>query len=119
MGAFEVNVTVANPAAPERSATVQLLVDTGATLPWIPRSVLESLGVQSVARRTVLLADGRRVTRDTGIVMLSFDGVPVGVTVVFAELGDGSVLGVTALEQLGVAVDPVEKKLLPRDLLAL
>ncbi len=51
--------------------------------------------------------------------MLTLDGVSIGVTVVFAEAGEGSMLGATALETLGVSVDSVEKKLLPRDLMAL
>lgn len=119
MGLFEVKVTVSNPAEPGRSATVELLVDTGATLPWIPRSTLESIGVAPLARRRFLLSDGRRVERETGMAMLTFDGVVIGATVVLAETGEGSILGATALEALGVAVDPVEKRLLPRDLMAL
>jgi predicted aspartyl protease len=59
------------------------------------------------------------VERETGIAMLTLDGTVIGATVVFAEAGEGSVLGATALEALGVAVDPVDKRLLPRDLLAL
>jgi len=39
--------------------------------------------------------------------------------VAFAEPGEESVLGATALEALGFTVDPVEKRLVPRDLLAL
>ena len=119
MGLFEVKVTVSNPSAPNRAASVELLVDTGATLPWIARSILESIGISPLARRGFLLADGRRVERETGIVRLTLDGVAIGATVVFAEAGEGSMLGATALEALGMAVDPVGKKLLPRDLMAL
>lgn len=46
MDLFEVNVTVANPTRPESSAQVPLLVDTGAALSWLPRQLLESLGVR-------------------------------------------------------------------------
>ena len=119
MGLFEVKVTVSNPSASNRSATVERLVDTGATLPWLPRPTLESIGIAPLGRRGFLLADGRRVERETGIVRLTLDGVAIGATVVFAEAGEGSMLGATALEALGMAVDPVGKKLLPRDLMAL
>jgi clan AA aspartic protease len=114
-----VEVTLSDPAAPERSVTPKLLVDTGATLSWVPRSTLESIGVEPVGRRTFVLADGRRVDRETGIVVLSLDGVKIGATAVFAQEGDGAILGATALEALGVMVDPVDKKLLPHDLMAL
>ena len=119
MGRFEVDVTISNPAARERSATAKLLVDTGVTLPWIPRSTLEFIGIAPLGRRGFLLADGRRVERETGNVILTLDGVTIGTTVVFAEAGEGSVLGATALEALGVAVDPLERRLLHRDLMAM
>lgn len=119
MGLFEVEVTISNPAVPERSVRPKLLVDTGATLSWVPSSTLESIGIEPVGRRTFVLADERRVERETGIVALSLDGTTVGATAVFAEEGDGAILGATALEALGVAVDPVRKKLLPHDLMAL
>jgi clan AA aspartic protease len=119
VGLFEVDITVSNPAAPERSVTPRLLVDTGATLSWVPRSTLESIGIEPVGRRTFVLADGRRVDRETGVVALSLDGVRIGATAVFAEEGDGAILGATALEALGVMVDPAGKKLLPHDLMAL
>ncbi len=93
MGMFEVKVTLANLAAPGRAEEVSLLVDTGATLSWIPRTILERLGV----------IDGRKAP------------VPVA----FGEPGEEAVLGATALEVLGFVVDPVAKKLIARNLLAL
>jgi predicted aspartyl protease len=121
MGLFEVNVTVANPATPDRSRQVSLLVDTGATLSWLSRDLLESLDVQPVSRSRFILADGRRLERDMGIALFSLDGKTMGVPVAFGEAGEASVLGATGLEILGFGVDPVpvEKKLVPRDLMAL
>ena len=118
MGLFEVEVTISNPAAPERAVRPSLLVDTGATLSWVPSALLDSIGIAPVGRRIFLLADGRRVERQTGIVALSLDGVTTGATAVFAEAGEGAMLGAAALEELGVVVDPVDKKLLPHDLMA-
>jgi predicted aspartyl protease/predicted RNase H-like HicB family nuclease len=119
MGTFEVTLTIYNPADRARSATVGLLVDTRPTLSWIPRTTLEAIGITPEVRRKFLLADGRRVERDTGIATMTLDGVVVGVTVVFAEPAESSILGATALEALGVTIDPVGEKLLPRDLMAL
>jgi predicted aspartyl protease len=47
MGMFEVNVKLANLTAPSETEELSLLVDTGATLSWIPRAILEKLGVQA------------------------------------------------------------------------
>jgi predicted aspartyl protease len=52
-------------------------------------------------------------------VLLTIDGRKAAVPVAFGEPGEEAVLGATALEGLGLMVDPVAKKLVPRDLLAL
>jgi len=119
VGLFEVSVTLANPAAPQRSETLSLLVDTGATLSWIPRKVLENLGIRPTAKLEFQLADGRLLQRDAGAALFTIDGKALSIPVAFAEHGEEPVLGATALEALGFAVDPIEKKLLPRRLLAL
>ncbi len=119
MGLFEVSVKLTNPASPEHIRAVTLLVDTGATLSWIPRGVLESLGVVPISRLPFSMADGRRLERESTGVLLTIDGRQAPVPVAFGEPGEEAALGATALEALGFAVDPVEKKLIPRDLLAL
>ncbi len=119
MDLFEVKVKVASLAAPERTEEISLLVDTGATLSWIPRGVLERLGVTPYSRLPFTLADGRRQERDITSVLLTIDGRKAPVEVAIGEPGEEAVLGATALEGLGFMVDPVAKKLVPRDLRAL
>ena len=119
MGMFEVKVTLANLAAPGRAEEVSLLVDTGATLSWIPRATLEKLGVKAFSRLPFTLPDGRRLERDTTAVLMTIDGRKGAVQVAFGEAGEEAVLGATSLEGLGFLVDPVGRKLVPRDLLAL
>jgi len=116
MGRFEVKVKVSNPAQPERSSEVSLLVDTGATLSWLPRELLERLGVRAISRSRFLLPDGRHLERQTAGVLLTVNGRPMSVPVAFAEPGEATVLGATALEALGLAVDPVKQKLVAHDL---
>src|SRR2546427_9304504 len=74
MGMFEVKVELANLAAPGRAEEVSLLVDTGATLSWIPREVLQKLGVTAFSKLPFSLADGRVLERDTTAVILTIDG---------------------------------------------
>lgn len=119
MGMFEVQAKVASLGAPGRTEGVSLLVDIGATLSWIPREILERLGVAAYSRLPFSLADGRRLEREVSAVLLLIDGRKAPVQVAFGEPGEEAVLGATALEGLGFIVDPVEKKLVPRDLLAL
>ena len=119
MGQFSVKVMVAHPTDPALREDVELLVDTGATLTWVPKDVLERLGVPRVGRREFLVADGRTVERDIAGAVLGLNGEKAVVTVVLAEPGDNGLLGATALESLGFAVDPVSQKLIPRTLLAM
>ena len=116
MGLFNVKVKLANLAAPSRTEEVSLLVDTGATLSWIPRTILENLGVRAFSRLPFSLADGRRLERDTSAVLLAIDGRKAAVPVAFGEPDEEAVLGATALETLGLMVDPVGEKLVARDL---
>jgi clan AA aspartic protease len=119
MGMFEVNANIASPASPDRSVELPLSVDTGATLSWIPRTALESVGATPVSRLPFSLADGRRLEREIAGVILTIDGRRAPLPVAFGEQGEEAVLGATALEALGFVVDPINKKLVPRDLLAL
>jgi len=57
--------------------------------------------------------------RDVTAVLVTFEGRKAPLQVAFGEPGEEAVLGVTALEGRGLMVDPVAKKLIPRDLLAL
>jgi len=116
MGMFEVNVKLTNLAAPGQAEEVSLLVDTGATLSWIPREVLDRLGAIVFSRLPLELADGRRLERDVTTVLLTVDGRKAPVPVAFGEAGEAAVLGATALESLGLLVDPVAQKLIPRNL---
>ncbi|HKW87449.1 MAG TPA: aspartyl protease family protein [Candidatus Acidoferrales bacterium] len=116
MGMLEVKVRLASLAAPDRSEEVSLIVDTGATLSWIPRSVLENLGATVFSRLPFELADGRRLDRDVTTVLLTVDDKKAPVPMAFGERGEESVLGAAALESLGFMVDPVAQKLVPRNL---
>jgi aspartyl protease family protein len=57
--------------------------------------------------------------RKSGSATIRVDGAEADVEVVFGEEDDAEVLGVTALESLGLQVDPVTLKLRPSSLLAL
>lgn len=119
MGMFEVKVKLASVTAPERISEVSLLVDTGATISQIPRRVLDNLGVKPLSRLPFELADGRRLERDVTAVLIQIDGRKAPVEVAFGETGEAAVLGATAIEGLEFLVDPVEKKRVPRNLVAL
>ena len=94
---------------------VELVVDTGATYTVLPRSLFERLGVLSI--RSMRLADGRTVERPLGKVGIEVKGRYASATpVVFGEEGI-YLLGSVTMEELGLAPDPVEKRLKPTEAL--
>lgn len=119
MGQFSVQVTIAHPTVSARSAEVELVVDTGATLSWVPRGIIEQLGIPRLNRRAFLLAGGSLVERETAGAMVRLNNTAAIVTLVMAEPGDGHLLGATTLETLGFAVDPINRRLVPQTLLAM
>jgi clan AA aspartic protease len=117
MEEVHVNIIVVNPRSGERSEEIIALADTGATLTVVPREILHRLGIQKVRTVSLVLADGRRAERDVGDAAVSVNGESVPCRVVFGESGDAVLLGLTVLEQAGLAVDPVQRRLVPTDFL--
>ena len=117
MSEVRVEIVVVNPRTGARSDAIGALADTGATLSVIPREILHRLGVQKLRTVSLVLADGRRAERDVGDAAVSVNGESVPCRVVFGESADAILLGLTVLEQLGLAVDPVQRRLVPTDFL--
>jgi len=119
MGTFTAKLRVWNPAAPETVEELELYVDTGAAYSWIARDRLERLGIAPSRRMSFRTIEGRVLERDLGIVYVSTNGYSVPDIVVMAEPGEMEVIGAHSIEGLGLAADPVQKKLVPTIMLAL
>ena len=111
MGATHVTVTIRNPAQPSRFWEGLFLVDTGATDSLVPRPRLEAIGIEPEGQRGYELADGTPITMDIAVARIEFMGEFVGGTVLFGAAGAEPLLGVTALESVGIEVDPVSQRL--------
>ncbi len=111
MGAIQVTVTIRNPADPERSWDGLFLVDAGSTDCVAPASALRGIGLAPRGRRTYELADGRRETVDITPAEVEFMGEIVGATVGFGPDDVEPILGLTALESVGIEIDPVSQRL--------
>jgi len=94
-----------------KSEQVELLVDTGSTYTWVSKVVLERLNVEAKTARKFKTIDGRLLERKVGEVLMEYMNEKATRMVVFADRGDAEVLGVDALEGLGLEVDPITKKL--------
>jgi predicted aspartyl protease len=115
MGLFQKRVKVSNSAQPERSFEEDFWVDSGAMYSFVPEDLLEGIGVEPSGNRTLVLADGRHDTRPLGFCNFQVEDLEgtIPCPVIFAAKGSLLLLGATALDNFGVEVDPVHKKLKP------
>jgi len=89
----------------------KVLVDTGATYTVMPLEVLEEVGAVKSPHPIVLeLGDGRKVKADVYVATVEIDGRE-GPGLILTFKGAKTVLGVQALEALGLRVDPTTSKL--------
>ena len=112
MDTFRTMVRLESPTRRGHVVTLQdVLVDTGAEATWMPRAVLESLGISAERRERYQLADGRVLERDVGFVIVHAGGKATNDDVVFAETSDLVLLGARSLDGLNLRVDPRRKQL--------
>jgi predicted aspartyl protease len=90
-----------------------MLVDSGATYSAVPATVLKRLGIRPHRAETFSLADGSAVKRQVGSAEFSVAGRRGASTVIFGKRGDASLLGVVTLEDLGMVLDPLRRRLRP------
>ena len=112
MGTFRTTLSIENPG--RRGTLRQLsdvLVDTGSELTWIPRSLLEELGIAVERRYRFVVADGRVLERHVGYAIVHVEGVATADDVVFAEPEDLVLLGARSLEGLNLRIDPRARRL--------
>ena len=111
MEAPHVAVTIRNPAEPDRCWVSLFLVDTGAIDSLVPRAQLEAIGLKPKGQRVYETADGREVTMDVTSADIEFMGEFTAGLIIFGEDGVEPLLGVTALESVGIEVDPQSQRL--------
>ena|SRR5688572_7808536 len=112
MGIFRTTVAVAHPARPDdQRGIASVMVDTGSEYSWLPRPVLDELGIRSERTDRFRTADGRVLSRDIGFVILYAGGRSTATVVAFAEEGDMILLGAHGLEGLNMRVDLVTREL--------
>ena len=70
---------------------------------------MEKLGIQREGKMSYELADGTVKEYPFGLVKIEFMGETTAGRVIFGEPGSEPLLGVTALESVGIMVDPANK----------
>jgi len=112
MGTFREKVKIANPSN-GISQEIEMVVDSGATYSQVPSSLLTRLKIDRKYKRKLKIAIGKVVERDAGEISLSIKDETLTTLVIFGDEGSEPLLGAVSLEQFGLAIDPVNKTLLP------
>ena len=110
MGAIRIPVIVLALRG-RRELRADFLVDTGATDCLVPAAALRKIGVRPVGKMNYELADGTAVEYEFGLVQFRFLGEVTAGRVIFGPDEAEPLLGVTALESVGIIVDPVNQTL--------
>ena len=112
MTTFNVNIGIGNMDTREYVYT-DALVDTDATYSIFPEDFLRDIQIEPFDWTVdVVLADGSQITQRIGPAYLQVMDREAPCVVVFGSPGV-LLLGATALENLGLAADPVNKSLIP------
>lgn len=107
---FRVTIEVGDPEGTHYE-TIDALVDTGATNTTLPATLLRGLGVTPQRTMVFQLAHGRQLELDVGRTWVRVNGQQEFTQVVFAGEETEPILGAVSLEEMGLAVDPVAKRL--------
>src|SRR5437899_1150622 len=111
MGLTRVTVKLRSLSSPNGAYEAEFLVDRGATDSLVPASELNRIGVQPVGRTAYELANGTVEEYPFGLVEIAFmDEITAG-RVIFGPDNAEPILGLTALESVGITFDPATRTL--------
>ncbi len=111
MGLIHTTVKLKSLGSANGTYEAQFLVYTGATDSLVPGSELSRIGVQPVGTTSYELADGTVHEYRFGLVEIRFmDEITAG-RVIFGPDNAEPILGVTALESVGITIDPTTRTL--------
>lgn len=111
MGLTHVTTTVRRLAGRGKDYSAEFLVDTGAFHCLAPAKALHKAGIKPEGKKVYELADGSPVELEYGFARVSLMGEETVSPIIFSPEGSEPILGVLALEGLGITVDPKTRSL--------
>lgn len=117
MGITSKNIKVKKHRESDQSADVEFMIDTGAVYSLVPGRTLDEIDVKPYRTVEFSLADGSKISRRVGEAYFEIDGEGASAPVIYGEEGDSALLGVTALEEMGLVFNPYNRELYPMRML--
>jgi clan AA aspartic protease len=111
MGLVHVTARVRPLTGGRKHHEAEFLVDTGALDCMVPAAALRRIGVRPEGKDVYELANGETVEYAYGFARIRFMGSETVTRVIFGPAGTEPLIGVVALEDAGIGVDPVSREL--------
>jgi clan AA aspartic protease len=111
MGLVFVEGTVTGPTGAQ--ASLQFLVDSGATYTLLPHATWQSIGLAPKRSARFTLADGATMERQISECHIAIPQGDGHTPVILGEPGDEALLGTVTLEMLGLVLNPFSRILQP------
>ena len=111
MGLTRVTVRLRTLAEGSAAYEADFLVDAGATDSLAPATQLRNAGIQPVGRMAYELANATVEEFEFGLAEISFMGEITAGRIIFGPNHAEPILGITALESVGITIDPVTRTL--------
>ena len=111
MGIIRITTRLTNLEKTVESYEADFLVDTGAIDCMAPASELIKAGIKVEGKEVYELANGQPIEYKYGFARVSFMGSETVAQVIFGPEDTEPILGVVALENTGIGVDPVTRTL--------
>jgi clan AA aspartic protease len=111
MGLTHVTVRLRNLATANGGYEADFFVDTGTTDSLAPRAELEKIGLKPIGKTVYELANGSVEEYEYGLAEITFMGDVTAGRIIFGPDDAEPLLGVTALESVGITIDPANRTL--------
>lgn len=111
IGLTHVTVRLRSFAGPSGVYEADFLVDTWETHSLAPAAELRRAGIQPVGKTTYELANGRLEDYEFGLAEISVMGEITAGRIIFGPDNVDPILGATALESVGITIDPATRTL--------
>jgi clan AA aspartic protease len=111
MGVTHVTTSVQSLDRSGQPYEAEFLVDIGAIDCLVPADALRAAGVQVEGKAVYELANGQPVEYEYGFARVSFMGAETVAQVIFGPDDAEPILGVVALENTGITIDPTSRAL--------
>ncbi len=115
MGFVHIKVGISSIKS-DRFSYYTALIDTGATKPVLPSKIAEELGIEKGVQRSVMTGNGP-VTMYESSAYFEIEGMKTVSPIWISDFMDKILIGVIALESVGLAVDPKKGTLKKEDFL--